>query len=121
MQNFRKLIAWQKAHELVLLVYKMTKSFPKEEKYNLTSQFRRAAVSVPTNIAEGCGKFTKRDFANFLQTSQGSAQEVEYLAFLSRELKYLNDDNYKELDKLVNETKAILISLITKVRGTRDF
>lgn len=116
MKNYKDLIVWQKAHALVLLVYKATKNFPVEERYNLTSQTRRAATSIPTNIAEGCGKFTQRDFAKYLQDAQGSSQEVEYLAFLSYALGYLDSDSYNELNSDVNEVKAMLISLIKKIR-----
>ncbi len=116
MKNFKELIVWKKAHENALLVYANTKGFPKEELFGITSQIRRAAVSVPTNIAEGCGKFTQKDFANFLQMAFGSAQEVEYLSLLSFELGYLNQEQYKKTDSLINEVKAMLISLIKKVR-----
>lgn len=116
MKNYKDLIVWQKAHQLVLGVYKVTRSFPKEEQYNLTSQIRRAATSSPTNIAEGCGKFTQADFARYLQHAQGSAQEVEYLSLLSYELGYIKEEEYKILDGLANEVKAMLISLIKKVR-----
>jgi four helix bundle protein len=115
MKNFRDLIVWHKAHALVLMIYKQTQHFPSDEKFNLTSQLRRAAVSVPTNIAEGCGK-SQLDFARFLQNSQESALEVEYLSFLSYELKYLNEQQYNELNNNVNEVKAILITLINKIR-----
>ncbi len=116
MKDYKNLIVWQKAHQLVLRVYKATRSFPKDEQYNLTSQLRRAATSSPTNIAEGCGKFTQNDFARYLQHAQGSAQEVEYLSFLSYELGYMKEEEYKSLNGLVNEVKAMLISLIKKVR-----
>jgi four helix bundle protein len=116
MRNYKDLIVWQKAHAFVLAAYKTSRSFPKEEQYNLTSQLRRAATSIPTNLAEGCGKFTQRDFAKYLQNSMGSAQEVEYLIFLSFELGYISLDDFKKMDSLINEVKAILISLILKVR-----
>jgi four helix bundle protein len=116
MKNYRNLIVWQKAQALVLRVYKVTKSFPKEEQYNLTSQIRKAATSIPTNIAEGCGKYTQRDFAKYLQDAQGSSQEVEYLSFLSFELGYVKEEDYNELNSNVNEVKAMLISLLSKVR-----
>jgi four helix bundle protein len=115
MKNFRNLIVWKKAHTLVLSAYKVTKSFPKEL-FNLTSQLRRAATSIPTNIAEGCGKYTQKDFAKYLQDAQGSSQEVEYLIFLSYELGYLKEDIYNELTGNVNEVKAMLISLLKKIR-----
>ena len=84
MQNYKDLQVWKKSHELTLEIYKVTKSFPKEEIFALVSQLRRASASIPTNIAEGSGRFTKKDFASFLQISLGSAQEVEYLILLSK-------------------------------------
>jgi four helix bundle protein len=117
MQDFKDLIVWKKAHENVLLTYKLSRGFPKEEQFGLTNQLRRAATSIPTNIAEGAGKLTQKDFAKFLQTSLGSAQEVEYLLLLSYELKYLNKEDYNKINSSNNEVKAMLISLIKKVRG----
>lgn len=116
MKNFKDLNVWKKAHALVLSVYKQTADFPKAEQYNLTSQLRRAATSIPANLAEGCGKFTQADFANYIQTAIGSAHEVEYLIFLSQELDYIKHDQYLILDLQVNEVKAMLIGLVTKVR-----
>ena len=117
MQNYRDLIVWKKAHQNALLIYSQTKEFPKEEQFGITSQIRRAAVSIPTNIAEGTGKSTKKDFANYLQTALGSTQEVEYLLLLSNELSYLNQEQFQKINSLVNEVKAMLISLIKKVRA----
>jgi four helix bundle protein len=117
MKDFRQLIVWQKAHTCTLLVYNLTKYFPREEQYGLTSQIRRATVSVPTNIAEGCGKVTQRDFAQFLQVSIRSAQEVEYLTLLSYELGYFQEEQYTKSNSLINEVKAMLISLLKKVRS----
>ena len=116
MKNYKDLIVWKKAHAIVLYVYRQTAGFPKGEQYNLTSQIRRAATSIPTNLAEGCGKFTQLDFAKYLQIALGSSHEVEYLAFLSHELGYIKDDHYKNLNSQVNEVKAMLISLVIKVR-----
>lgn len=116
MKNYKKLIVWQKAHALAVGLYKETSGFPKAEQFNLTSQLRRAATSIPTNVAEGCGKYTELDFANFLQISLGSSNEVEYLAFLSHELGYVKEEEYRDLDSKVNEVKAMLISLITRIR-----
>jgi four helix bundle protein len=116
MKNYKDLIVWQKAHGFVLNAYKATQSFPKEEQYNLTSQIRRAAVSIPTNLAEGCGKFTQKDFAKYLQNAFGSAQEVEYLYFLCLELGYLSREDFKKMDSVINEVKAMLIALLVKVR-----
>jgi four helix bundle protein len=116
MKNYKNLIVWQKAHALAVYVYKETSAFPKLEQFGLTSQLRRAATSIPTNLAEGCGKYTQSDLPNYFQIALGSSNEVEYLIFLSHELGYLNDESYKSLDKQVNEVKAMLISLVTKVR-----
>ena len=118
MKNYKKLIVWQKAHALAVGLYKETSGFPKAEQFNLTSQLRRAATSIPANVAEGCGKYTELDFARFLQISLGSSNEVEYLTFLSRELGYIKEEEYRNLDSKVNEVKAMLISLITKIRHT---
>ncbi len=117
MQNFKDLIVWKKAHENVLHIYNLSKAFPKEEQFGITSQLRRAATSIPTNISEGTGKSTKKDFANFLQTALGSSQEVEYLSLLSMELGYLNKEEYNKINSLNNEVNAMLISLIKKVRA----
>ena len=116
MKNYKELLVWRKAHLFVLAAYSATKLYPKEEMYNLTSQIRRSAVSIPTNIAEGCGKFTQSDFARYLQISFGSAQEVEYLTFLSFELGYLSLKEFKTLDAQINEVKAMLLGLLSKVR-----
>ena len=116
MKDFRKLVVWEKAHNLVLFIYKVTKAFPNEEQYGLVSQIRRAATSTPTNIAEGCGKNTQPDFARYLQNAFGSMQEVQYLSFLSFELQYLNRDDYHQLEKDISEVKAMLTRLIQKIR-----
>ena len=83
MKDFRQLKVWEKAHQLALAVYKATKDFPKEELYGSTSQIRRASMSIPTNIAEGCGRNTDAEFARFLQISMGSASETEYQLMLA--------------------------------------
>ena len=116
MQNYKDLQVWKKSHELTLDIYKVTKSFPKEEIFALVSQLRRASASIPTNIAEGSGRFTQKDFASFLQISLGSAQEVEYLILLSKELNYINEEDFIQYEKSIGEVKAMLISLIKKVR-----
>lgn len=116
MKDYKKLLVWQRAHLLALLIYKETRHFPAEEKYGITSQLRRAAVSVPTNIAEGCGKFTQLDLARYLQNAFGSVQEVEYLNFLSCELEFQKSDSSSQINKNINEVKAMLITLIKKIR-----
>lgn len=117
MKDYKKLNVWHKAHENVLDVYRLTKNFPREEQFGLTSQLRRATVSVPNNIVEGCGKYTDKDFVNFLQIALGSCQESEYLLMLSFQLEYLKKSDYDKITKQVGEAKAMLISLIKKIRN----
>lgn len=104
MRDFHKLIIWQRSHQLTLAVYRISKSFPKEEIFGLTSQIRRAVSSIPTNIAEGCGRASNKDFAHFLQIAIGSATEVEYQLLLAHDINYINDDDYQTL---ANETVVV--------------
>ncbi len=117
MQNYKDLKVWKKAHLLALDIYKASKLFPKEELYNITSQLRRAAISIPTNIAEGCGKFTNKDFGSFLQIALGSANEVEYLILFSSELGILETGLFEKFTVEIGEIKGMLIALIKKVRA----
>lgn len=119
MKDFRQLKVWEKAHELALAIYKVTKEFPKEELYGLTSQLRRSSMSIPTNIAEGCGRYTNADFARFLQIAMGSASETEYQLILANDLGFLPNDPYKKLHTDVEEVKRMLASLILTVRTGR--
>ena len=112
MRNFRELLVWQKAHDLALEVYCDTKGFPVDERFGLTVQLRRAAVSIASNIAEGCGRGSDKDFARFLGIAAGSASEVEYQILLARDLGYLTEENYNRLNSHVNEVKRILNSFI---------
>ena len=112
MRNFRELLVWQKAHELALEVYRDTKGFPADERFGLTVQLRRAASSVASNIAEGCGRGSDKDFARFLGIAAGSASEVEYQILLTRDLGYLSEEDYRRLNSHVNEVKRILNSFI---------
>ena len=102
---------------LTLHIYRETKKFPKEELYGITSQIRRAASSIPANIAEGCGKGSNADFCRYLQTAFGSANEFEYHLLLSRDLEILDDNRYGELQLKILEIKRMLASLISKVRN----
>lgn len=117
MQNYKELKVWEKSHQLVLEVYRITASFPKEEIFGITSQVRRAVASIPANIAEGCGKSTKLDFAKFLNISLGSANETDYFLLLCKDLKYISETEFLELEDTINAIKAMLINLITKVRS----
>jgi four helix bundle protein len=116
MQNYKELKVWEKAHLFTLKIYQATTGFPKEEIYGLTSQMRRAAASIPMNIAEGCGRNSNLELANFLQVSLGSSNEMEYQLLLAKELVYLNEPYYSELNILIGEIRAMLLSLIQKVR-----
>ena len=108
MRDFHKLVIWEKSHQLTLDIYKLTQQFPKEELFGLTSQIRRAISSVPTNIAEGCGRETTKDFAHFLQISIGSACEIEYQLLLAHDLNYITDEDYNRLnDEIVSVRKMI--------------
>jgi four helix bundle protein len=106
MQDFRKLKVWQKAHQLTLRVYEVTRKFPKAELYGMVSQMRRSWSSIPRNIAEGCGRGTDLDFARFLQISMGSASELEYDLLLSHDLGYLDLDACEQFESGYRRSKA---------------
>ena len=114
-KQFQDLIVWQKAHELVLSVYKQSKDFPKEEIYGLTSQLRRAAVSIPANIAEGFKKKGKSDKVRFMNIAQGSLEECRYYLILAKDLNYVEtkkmESQLEEVSKLLEAySNAILAS-----------
>jgi four helix bundle protein len=119
MKDFRELKVWEKAHALTLAVYKVTAEFPREELYSLTNQIRRSCVSIPNNIAEGCGKNGDADFGRYLQIAMGSSSELEYLLLLAHDLKYLSDDNYQDLTKDLIEVRKMLNSLIQRLKADR--
>ena len=110
-KGFRKLIVWQKAHQLALLVYKLTDKFPKSELYGLTSQLRRAVVSVPANIAEGYGYGKRGQTARYVDIAQGSLSEVEYFLILSLDLNYITQAEYDQSESLRAETGYLLYRL----------
>jgi four helix bundle protein len=116
LQDFRKLNVWEKSHSLAVAIYQVTATYPKEELYGLTSQIRRAGISIPANIAEGCGREGNTELGRFFQIAVGSASELEYHLLLSRDLKILNEQDFERLDNQVNEVKRMLISLIKKVK-----
>jgi four helix bundle protein len=116
MQDFRQLSVWNKAHQLVLAIYKETGAFPEHEKYGLTSQVRRAVVSIPTNIAEGCGRNSNPDLARFLSIAMGSASEVEYQIILARDLGYITPEDANRLEDNLLEVKRMLNALLRKVQ-----
>ena len=116
MQDFKKLQVWQKSHDLTLRMYELTSRFPREEIYGLTNQIRRACASIPTNIAEGCGRGSSADFARFLHIAMGSANETEYLILLARDLKYLETDMFVELMDTIIEVRKMLTSLLRRLK-----
>lgn len=115
MKDFRTLKVWQKAHRFVLEVYQHTSDFPKDERFGLTSQLRRSAVSVPSNIAEGCGREGDRELSRFFSYSAGSASEAEYQLLLARDLNFLDGESYRQLDEHIKEVKRMLSGFIRKL------
>ena len=112
LKAFRKLIVWQRAHELTLMVYKATEKFPKHEMFGLMSQMRRAAVSVAANMAEGYAAGGKGQFGRYLDIAQGSLAEVEYYLILALDLKYITQVEYNQTEALRAETGFLLHRLI---------
>ena len=117
MQDFRNLEVWRLAHEMTLSIYRVTKSFPTDERYGLTSQLRRAAVSIEANLAEGCGRGSDADFARFVQLALGSASEVECQLLISRDLGYLAADSYEQHKDQIERIKRMLIALLKTLRN----
>lgn len=115
MKDYKKYKVWEKSHQLTLDVYNATHAFPKEELFNLVSQMKRAAASIPMNIAEGCGRSSDKDFARFLYIALGSANELEYQIILSTELNFINKETGQDLLSKVEEIKKMLTSFIQKL------
>jgi four helix bundle protein len=111
MNYFKELKVWQKAIDLVTETYLKTKDFPKEEIYGLTSQIRRSAVSVPSNIAEGCGRKTSKDFSNFLGIALGSAFELETQLIICKNLGFILQNDFEKLENEVNHIQNMIIKL----------
>jgi four helix bundle protein len=116
-QSFRQLIAWQKAMELVTEIYRVTKNFPRDEAYGLTSQLRRAAVSVPSNIAEGQARYSRREFYRFLTVARGSLAEIETQVTIAKSLDYLTSATADLLLSRSAEPGRILNGLITSTKS----
>ena len=108
MRDFKKIQVWQKAHQFTLKIYKTTAAFPPDERFGLISQIRRATASIPTNIAEGAGRETQKEFARFVHIASGSASEVEYQLLLAHELGYISLEEYPALEKDIIEIKRML-------------
>jgi four helix bundle protein len=119
MKDFRSLKVWEKAHALTLAIYKSTENFPKQETYALTSQIQRAAVSIPTNIAEGCGKDSDAELKRYFVISMGSASELEYLLILARDLGYLPENTFRSMTNDLVEVRKMLNAFIQKLKANR--
>jgi four helix bundle protein len=116
MKDFHKLKVWEKAHQLTLRIYTVTKDFPREEIYGISSQMRRSSASVPTNIAEGCGRESKAETIHFLSISIGSLSELEYQLILAHDLLYLSDNLFLELSGELVETRRMLYAYSRKLK-----
>jgi four helix bundle protein len=116
-QDFHNLKVWQKAHQVALGVYGATRSFPNCELYGITGQLRRAAASIPANLAEGCGRQSDREFSRSAHFAMGSASELEYFLLLARDLEYLAEGQYEALNGAVVEVKRMLAALIERLSG----
>ncbi len=114
-RDFKNIKAWQYADDLAVFTYSKTKSFPREELYGITSQLRRAAVSVPANIAEGASRNHKKEYLHFLYIAKGSIAEIEYLLHLSKRLAYLKSDEYQKIEDIRKQAARTLYGLINSV------
>ena len=119
MKDFRNLQVWEKAHLLVLELYRTTRTFPREEIYGVVSQIRRCSASVAANIAEGCGRKGNGEFHHFLQVAAGSGSELDYHLLLARNLGYIDDAAYRRLSPRVVEVRRMLSALLRKVGADR--
>jgi four helix bundle protein len=119
MVDYKKLQIWERSHVIVLEIYKLTKDFPKEELYGLTSQIRRSSLSIPSNIAEGCGRNSDAELSRFLVIAMGSAAEAEYQLLLAKDLGYIEDLIFKKLDDELNQIRKMLNVFIKKVNARK--
>ena len=117
MRNYKNYDVWQRSHQLVLFFYKeILPLMPRSEVYDLTSQMKRAAYSIPLSIAEGSGRNTDKDFLRFLDIALGSTNEFEYCILLSKDLQFFPEETYDVLNEKINEIRAKLINLIKSIR-----
>jgi four helix bundle protein len=116
MKDFRSLEVWKQSHQLVLNICRHTESLPKSELFGLTSQIRRAATSIPTNIAEGCGRDGEAELGRFLNIAKGSTSEVEYLLQLAHDLNYITPEAHKKLSTQTIEVRKMLNGLQKSLR-----
>jgi four helix bundle protein len=107
-RTFKELLVWRKAHELTLLIYKVTASFPRSEEFGLSSQMRRCSYSIPSNLAEGFKRKSRRDSCHFYNIAEGSLEELKYQTILAKDLKYVVDKQYNEIEILSEEVGKLL-------------
>ncbi|MEX0655192.1 MAG: four helix bundle protein [Phycisphaeraceae bacterium] len=115
-RDYTKIKVWDKAHRLVLDVYAVTRGFPHDERYGLTSQVRRAAVSIPCNIAEGCGRGSPAELGRFMDIAQGSNSELSYQLLLAHELEYVDRETFNRLDRAAHEVARMLHAYRARLR-----
>jgi len=115
MRDYKRYDTWKISHELVKEIYLISENFPKSELFGLTSQIRRASISIPTNIAEGCGRSTDKEFARFLEISIGSTNETEYLLLLAYDLGFTSEDQLASLNPKLNLIRQKLIQFRKKL------
>ena len=116
MKKFKNLKVWEKGIDLVVDVYNKTESFPKEEVYGITSQIKRSAVSIPSNIAEGSGRGTDKDFNRFLDIALGSSFELETQLIIANKLNFLSDDSFSQINEQIDEEQKMIIGLQKKLK-----
>jgi four helix bundle protein len=116
-RDFRQMKVWERAHLLTVDVYRITETFPRSEQFGMTSQLRRAAVSVPTNIAEGCGRGSTTELARYLQIALGSASELDYLLLLAENVGYIQPDDYPPLLSRTTEVKKMLAAYMARLKA----
>ena len=114
--SYKDLIVWQKSIALVTEIYKLTKTFPAEEKFGIVNQLNRAVVSIPANIAEGWGRESSKNYLQFLRISRGSLMETETILVISKNLNYIDDENFRMISEKLDETGKILQGLIKGVQ-----
>jgi four helix bundle protein len=121
MQDYHNLAMWQKSHMLTLKIYSITKKcFPKDELFGQTNQIRRAVASIPTNIAEGCGRNSRAELAQFLNIAAGSASEVEYEILLAKDTGYISDEQYEELTRDITNIRSMIKKYMNQLRSKSE-
>ena len=119
MKDFRNLLVWEKAHKLALDIYGVTSLFPREEIYGLTSQIRRASVSIPANIAEGCGRDSEGELLRFMRIAMGSSSELEYELILAHDLGYVPDEKFNTIHGDLVQVRKMSTAFIQKLKANR--